>query len=316
VYRVLTPTVVNITAALFPDDFLASNRKWLTEESPIIRYGKKGGYLSDSPEDCFKYHILFFYLFFSLLVLLFSLRYLTKLIFELPETVSDLAPAGALLFLPLTFLWGGYFYDFPEYMLMTLCLIFLIKKAWLPYYVFFALAVFNKESNALLVLFFAAFYFGNMPRKNTLRHLALHLIIGGSIILFLRILFASNGGGVIENHLQENIAFWLSPRSYFLFFDPYRLGIAVCPRGGNIFSLFVLTFLLFYRWHAKPAPLKRLLLYTAFFLFPLCLYGGYKDEVRDFSLLFPSLYLLGLHSVFSFLNKKTVPFQPCISKLR
>jgi hypothetical protein len=254
-----------------------------------------------------KYHLTYLYLFLCLVLLLFSVRYLTRLIYTLPVFVYDLSPAIALLFLPLTFVGGGFFYDFPELLFMALGLICLIQQRWIFYYVLFFLAILNKEANILLILFFLAFARGKLPKRSVVKHLVAQILLGSIILIFLWYIFAANPGTHMEKHLRPNIRFWSNPKSYFLFFDPYRLGLPIFPRGGNILSLIFVLFLVFYKWKEKPLPIKRLFVYTSVVNLSLLIYACNTDEIRNLSFIFPSIYLLGVHSIYYLFPKDKQP---------
>ena len=157
----------------------------------------------------------------------------------------------------------------------------------------------------LLVLFFTAFCWKNLSKKRFLKHLIVQIFIGGIIIILIRNVFATNPGEAIETyHLKDNISFWSSPRSYFLFFDPYYLGLPIFPRGGNILSILFVVFLVFYKWREKPLSVKRLFIYTFIINLPLFIYACHRDELRNFSLVFPSIFLLGVHTAYNLIHKK------------
>jgi hypothetical protein len=250
-----------------------------------------------------KYHLTYLYVSLSLVILLFSTRYLIKLIYNLPSIVSDIAPAIGILFLPLTFLHGGYFYDFFELMFLALCLICIVRRKWVFYYTLFFLAILNKEPNILLILFFMAFCQGVLPKKELMKHLAMQLFIGVITVQLLWHIFAGNPGMTIEHHLTGSIHFWLRPTSYFLFFDPYHLGFPIFPRGGNILSILFVGFLVFYKWGQKPLSLRWLFVYTSIVNISLLLYACHIDELRNLSFMFPSVYLLGVYSIYSLIYK-------------
>ena len=125
-YRVLMPALINAGACLFPKDFIHLHKKWLTDRSPLAAYAKNELFKYES--IALKVHLEYFYLYLSLIFLLYAVRSITKHIYAFPPIFSDAAPAIALLFIPLTFTLGGHIYDFPELLLMALCLICIIKK--------------------------------------------------------------------------------------------------------------------------------------------------------------------------------------------
>lgn len=305
-YRVLMPALINAGAFLFSKDFIHLHKKWLTESSPLARYAKNKLFMQE--DMALKVHLEYFYLYISLIFLLYAVRAITQNIYAFPSVFSDVTPAIGLLFLPLTFTWGGHIYDFPELLLMALCLLCIIKKKWLLYYPLFCFAILNKEVNVLLILFFMAFSLGTMAKKDLLKHVVGHVLIGASLVLWVRYLFAGNPHiPGLHDYWKQNILFWMNPKSYFLFWDAYHVGVPISPRGSNILLLAFTAFFVFYKWEDKPREIKRLFIYTTTCMTPLYLYGGWADEIRTLSLMFPAIYLLGVYSFYRLIYTHKLP---------
>lgn len=301
-YRVLMPALVNASACVFPKDFIHEHRQWLIEGSPLVRYSKNTLFRYES--IALKVHLEYFYLYLSLVFLLYAVRSITNHIYAFPAAIADAAPAIALLFLPLTFGWGGHIYDFPELLLAALCLLCIIKKKWLFYYPLFVFAILNKELNVLVVLFFIAFCQDVMTKKVLLKHTAAQVLIGTFLVLWIRFLFADNPQiPDLVNYWKHNIRYWLNPASYVLFWDAYHVGLPIFPRGSNILLIMFTVFFVFYKWQDKPLKVKRLFMYTAIFNIPLFLYGGWADELRALSLMFPAIYLLAVYSLYRLIDR-------------
>jgi hypothetical protein len=296
-YRVLMPSLVNAGAFLFPKKFIHEHRQWLIEGSPLVRYSKNTVFRYES--IALKVHIQYFYLYLSLIFLLYAVRSITTYIYTFPAVIADTAPALAVLCLPLTFRWGGHVYDFPELLLSAFCLLCIIKKKWLPYYFLFVLAILNKEVNVLLIVFFIAFCQDTMSKKVLLKHAAAQALIGAFLLLWIRFLFADNPQYAgLEDYWKHNIRYWLNPKSYILFWDAYHIGLPIFPRGSNIILLACTAFFVFYKWKDKPLEVRRLFIYSAIFNIPLFMYGGWADEIRTLSLMFPAIYLLSVYSLY------------------
>lgn len=309
VYRVLTPFLINSASQPFLKNRVLLNEDWLIQKSPIVKYYVKDK-ASLTLEFSVKFHLIYVYLLLSLILLLLSMRYLTKFIYHLPCHITDSAPCIGLLFLPLTFLHGGYFYDFPELLLMAVYLICLIRQKWAFLYFVYFLAILNKESNILLILFFIAFYNKNYLSKGFIVHSIMHLSMGSIILIFVRKCFMTSAGLPMYDHLSGNIQYWTTLKNYFLFFDPYYLGLRIFPQGGNLLFIVIVLFLIFYKWREKPLAVKKLFVFTSIVNVPLLIVGGYRDEIRNLSLIFPAIYLLVTHSMYSFMlnyrNKSSV----------
>jgi hypothetical protein len=235
----------------------------------------------------------------SLLGTLYAARRVSKLVYpRMPDLAADLAPAVAVVFLPLTFIRGGYMYDFPELFFLFATLLALLKSRWWWYYALYALAVLNKESNVLVVLFFAAVGPLALSARQLRKHLILHMFVAGPLLASTRIAFAQHPGAQMENRLMQNIDFFLSPGSYFQFFEIYAPFVPV-PRGFNIITMCAVAFLVACAWRRLPVVVRRLFFLVSLVAIPLYLVGSHTDEIRSLSLLFPALYLVAVHSVCS-----------------
>ncbi|HHI02241.1 MAG: hypothetical protein DRP51_04285 [Candidatus Zixiibacteriota bacterium] len=298
-YRVLTPVLINGIVSLIPESAIAKLEKDLLHDSNLLRY-------VDVTENwdavlSAKYHLTYFYLFLCLLIAIYALRKLTGIICNPPAAVLDFAPALAFIFLPMTFIHGGYMYDFPELMFYIVTLVLILKSRWPLYYLIFPLAVLNKEVGFFIILFFAVLKFREMPKPVFWRHIAAQLIIGLAILVFIRILFADNPEPLYSSRIITNLLFWINPLSYFKFYETYAplLGI---PRGGNIISLFLLIFAVLYKWKEKPVQIRTLFKYSAIVMLPLFLFLGNRDEIRGLALLFPLIYLLAVPTFIGLYN--------------
>jgi hypothetical protein len=293
-YRVLSPAIVNTGIAMLPDGYVAGREEWLTTKTPLLRYRHRNE--SWTLEKSVAWHVAYLYIFASLLIALYAARAVTTVAGPPSPLLVDIAPAVALLFLPLTFQFGGYLYDFPELALLFLCLLAALRERWWLYYAAFVAAVLNKESNALILVYFVAVAWDRMDRRALLRHVAVQLVIGATIVIGLRTVFAENGGGSTQFWFPLNVLFWLQPETYLRFDSPYAPVIPV-PRTANLFSLFLLFVLVKTGWKYCPPTVRRLGLFSAVVNVPLFLVWGFLDEVRALSLTFPALYLLACHAV-------------------
>lgn len=300
-YRILTPALINFTRACFPQKFIDTHAQWLSEKSPLLRYHRIPEGLS--PKTSLAVHIAYLYLFACLFFTLVLLRALGKKVYTMPAAMADCFPALGALLLPFTFIHGGYLYDFPELMLSALLLWCILKQRWLLYYPVFIAAVLNKESNALLPVVFLFFAVKAMPRRIYVTHLFAQGLIAAILLIAVRYAFAGNPGVPVEVHLWGNLAYWSRPSAYFLWFDPYLLGFSVFPRGGNIISLAVISWLLLYKRKEKPKDLEKAFWSLGGITFILFVYGGFQDEIRVFLFIFPLFYLLSVHSVYNYLKE-------------
>lgn len=294
-YRVLTPVLINSAVSLIPESVISKLEKDLLFDSNLLRYVHVTENWDAAASA--KYHLTYFYLFICLLITIFALRKLTRIIYDPPAAVLDFAPAPALILLPMTFIHGGYMYDFPELMFFIVAFVLILRSHWPLYYLIFPLAVLNKEMGFFIILFFAVLKFKEMPKPVFWGHIAAQFIIGLAILIFVRILFADNPEPLHSVRIFTNLLFWINPLSYLKFYETYAplLGI---PRGGNIILLFLLIFAISYKWKEKPIQIRTLFKFSAVLMLPLFLFLGNRDELRGLALIFPSIYLLGVHTFY------------------
>ena len=235
-----------------------------------------------------------------MVILLFGaqicLRFTATTVYHLPSAAADFAPAVTLLFLPLTFLGGGYLYDFADVCFISLTTLFLLRGSWWLYYAAFALAVFNKETSVLFILALWALYARHWSIARLAGHSALHVVIGSAIVLPIRWWFRDNRGAGMEWHLEGNLAYYLRPTTYLDIDDVYAPFI-FHPTFFNLVLVFFVIFVALYAWRTKPASIRRLFLVLFLVLLPLFIVGGWRNEVRVFYLCLPAYFLLALHTL-------------------
>jgi hypothetical protein len=295
-FRALTPAVINGVTALLPASRLNELVEWdlarRQEDHPWLSAHRRFGWGGrPMPEEYVAYFILWPVVF----LVLIAMRRLTRVAECFPDALVDWAPALALLVLPMTFSRGGYLYDFPELLLITLAVGLLLERRWLLYYACFALACFNKETAILLVVYCVALHGPHMPRRGPLIHAAAHAVIGLPILAWQRLTFASNPGANAEFQLGDNIRFLLSPAPWTRFWDPYG-PLLPFPGPFNVLSIVLISGAVFLFWREKPRALRVAFVAMMSVLVPLLIVYGTLDEVRNFSLAFPAAYLLACHT--------------------
>jgi hypothetical protein len=294
---VLCPATVNVITAALPPHIKQVIADWLAgRSSRLLKYPK----ILNSPawtlDVSIKYHLMYCLLFLSLFFILVVFRWLTRFLLGGSSLLSDLAPAIGMLFLPLTFFQGSYYYDFPELLFMGLLLVFMLKRNWLLYHLVFFLAVLNKESNALLLVFYAAMMFNAISRKEFWLHFLIQGLVGVAIVASLRFVFWNFPGTAVEYQLAHNLDYLFTLRSYRSFTDIYAPMVPV-PTPLNILLLSFLFALVFYGWKRTPIRIRRLFLLSSIVIFPLVLFFGWIEEARVYSFMFPALYFIAVYSV-------------------
>ncbi len=299
-YRILIPTIVNIITYAIPESFIYNHRDFLKTQSSVLKYRKEVS--PDWNETLgLKYHITYYIIFIMLFLTIFCARYSLMLFFNCKTFVSDLAPPIALLFLPLTFVEGGYMYDFFELFISVVVLICLKKNMLWTYYILFPLVILNKESDILIITYFIINQWKQQSKGNLLIHFLVQIIIGVSIILGIRTVFIDRGGAPMEFNFWENINWYADPMCYVRFMGGFA-NTMILPRTFNIINVILLSFSVFYKWHDKPIELKRTLLYLLAIYIPLFIVSGWHDEIRIFGLTYILVFLLVCHTFISIYN--------------
>lgn len=301
-YRVLMPLLVTTISDLTPDETIDNSEELLLEKSPLLKYVQiKDGF---DNLTSFQYHVTYILLFITLLLFIIVIRSLTNAVFRPPPIYSDLLPPLAMLVLPMTFIHGGYMYDFPELLLVTTAFLAAFRSQYWLYYICFPLAILNKETAILLILYFAALQLDRLPRKALYVHLSAQILVGGAILLVVRSLMASNPGSGIEIRLLDNLACWFSLSPLTGTFDIYTPIIPI-PKGGNILLLFLVAYGVGFKWKEKPLQLRRALIAVSSILLPLFMVAGNRDETRALYLLFPVIYLMFFDTLLGLYKKKS-----------
>lgn len=291
-FRALTPAVINGVTTLLPASRLKELAEWdLTraqDDHPSLSAHRRFGWGGHPmPEQYVAYLILWPVVF----LLLVAMRRLTRRARCFPDAFVDWAPVLALLALPLSFSRGGYVYDFPELLLMTVALGLLLEQRWLLYYVCFTLACLNKETAILLVVYCLALHWERMPRRRQMTHAGAHAVLGLPILAWQRLTFAANPGANAEFQLWDNVGFLLSSAPWTRFWDPYG-PLLPFPGPFNVVSIVLFGAAVFLFWPKKPYHLRVAFVAMMSVLLPLFILFGTFDEVRNFSLIFPVAYLL------------------------
>ncbi|MFC1770678.1 hypothetical protein ACFLZV_02215 [Candidatus Margulisiibacteriota bacterium] len=307
VFRVLMPMVINFScrkvSTIIPENV---KRSILTNSKIRNRLDNMGKRFGWKEQPGRKYYLTMYFLLWVVLVLtLFALQYLTREVYNCTFLQSVAGPVIGMLCYPLFFVGGGTLYDFADLFLIILCLVFLIKEKWIFYYLFFVIAILNKETNVLLLLFYWAYYFQKHDRQKIFFHTLVHLVLGLPVFVGLKLIFQANPGPNLPFHLFLNLPFFLKLKSYFLFNDIYA-PLVPSPRGFNILSVFMFVFLIFYKWKEKPKGIRNIFSIIFILYMGLLVFFGNRDEIRIFTPVLPTLYLLCFYTVIN-LNLQQKP---------
>lgn len=301
VYRVLMPWLVNRTYEAIPGQIREGTPAFLQLGAEHFISANETS--TWSSELKFKYLISCYWMFLFLFASLLALRGLTLVFFRGQRLLADVAPMAFGLLLPLSFRGGGGFiYDFSEMFFLFVCLALIASGRYTWFYVLFPLALLNKESFALCIVFYAILLLFHTRNGNMVVHLVLQTVIAVVIIAFVRWRFSEQPGGTVEFHLANNIRYWSNPKAWVEFMTAFTPFIPF-PTPLNILVLPFLGWMLFSGWREKPWILKILFLVSSLISIPLLLLFCWKNELRNLSLMFPFAYLLSCHTILALYSK-------------
>ena len=297
VYRRLSPDIVDAAARAV--------HRFILDGDPQQRQALRQFLLTDSPltnkmatqekwdvEKSLRIHVAYVYVVLSLLAVLILARALLTSCIRASQAFYDYAPVAAELLLPLTFWRGGYIYDFAELAFLLAALLALLHdKVWL-YLVVFIIAITNKESNLLLLVYFIAVGWNRLTWRRFVLFAGAQVVVGVAIYAAIRHKYLLNPGGSNEFWLSDNLDFWSHLSAYTSFRNLFDAVIPF-PTATNVLILFLAALAIFHGWGKRPAVLRRLFLLSAIVNVPLIVPFAYKDEVRNLSLTFPAVFLMG-----------------------
>ena len=285
-YRVLTPWLINTVSGSLPETWAAG----LGERAELLRerYGLRQG--NDTA-----YFTGYLLLLASLLGTLVLWRALLRH-FRFPPAWRDLAPPLLLLFYPVAFAKGGFVYDFPELFLASAAFLLFLRRSWWLYYPTFAVAILNKESAALMAVWFLAAFTVDRRFGRLLAHAAASAAVGLPVLFAVRTHFADSPGRPMSLNLRHNLEYLSNLGSYFTGADVYATGLPV-PQGLHLVNLVLLLVLVALSRRSAPPLVWWVFVDTVLVILPLFVAFGFEDELRVFAPAFPALFLLAVFTL-------------------
>ncbi len=312
-YRILLPSIVDVMAPVIEKNMTDGLRHRFIIGTPLKEYM---GVRPDAPIDLtmsIRYHLGYFLSFASLVGLAFVLRALTLATIPGDVNLSNLAPLAFVLLLPLTFLHGGFLYDFPELLFLSASFLMMIRHRIFALSLITFLAVLNKESNVMIPVFYAAYVWNEIPKRVFIKRIGVLLLVASIAYAVVRYLARDAGGVVVMDHLARNLEFMGTAESWLAFFRAYG-GLIEFPRGYNILLLSVLFLVFIHAWKNITAGMKRVFFVAMVANFLLVLAFGNRDEIRNWSLFFIPIYLFFI-SYFNAIGRKSRILEMDMAKL-
>jgi hypothetical protein len=202
---------------------------------------------------------------------------------------------GAFSFIyPLTFQQGGYYYDFFELLGVLGACYFVLTNRWLACTLTIAVFSLNKETFFLVPLALFFLHERDVTLSRRVAWLVVQLGICAATRQFIMSGYGGNAGGFVEYHVWDNLKFWLNPASYLSFYNLVGKGIFT-PSLENPLMLVPLAVFFRAAWRATPARYRSYFLAAFLPVLVLFCFFGYRDEARNFSVVFPAIVLIALH---------------------
>ncbi|KVH37619.1 hypothetical protein [Burkholderia cepacia] len=284
--------------------------KWIVEQLDQAKQDKlfksikrhdslRNAYFTSVPEEYWTpvtalvYHVTYIAIVLSTLfalLLIYKLARLHGLSFG--HSVGFLAAFSFVY--PLTFQQGGYYYDFFELLGVLGACYFLIKRRMLACTMMIAVFSLNKETFFLVPLALFLLHARDVAMSKRVAWLVLQLGICIANRQFIMSGYSENAGGFVEYHVWDNLKFWVNPKSYLSFYNLIGKGIFT-PSLEN--PLMVVPLAVFFRaaWRATPTRYRSYFFAAFLPVLVLFIFFGYRDEARNFSVVFPALVLIALH---------------------
>ncbi|XNL43235.1 hypothetical protein NBN09_32415 [Burkholderia lata] len=195
---------------------------------------------------------------------------------------------------PLTFQQGGYYYDFFELLGVLGACYFLLTNRLLACTLMIAVFSLNKETFFLVPLALFFLHERGVTLSKRLAWLVVQLVICAATRQFIMSGYGGNAGGFVEYHVWDNLKFWLNPASYVSFYNLIGKGIFT-PSLENPLMLVPLAVFFRAAWRATPTRYRTYFLAAFLPVLVLFCFFGYRDEARNFSVVFPAIVLIALH---------------------
>lgn len=288
VYRRLAPDAIRVISRTAERMLKVHTVAWLEDGSPARRFAEPDE--SWDRQKALDFHAAYAFVFLSYFATLWLARAWTRRLWPLAPRFADFAPPVGLVLWLYTRPW--FFYDASELVLLfasALCIT--ERRIWLHVPVFL-LAVYGKESNLLLAPIAFVALRGRIPSSHWRAAGAVEVLGGLTIVLAIRATYARNGGVPLEYHLADNIMFWTDWHNYILLRDVFA-PLVRTPSGGNVLLVSAVVGLVAMGWPESPPIVRSMLVTSLILVVPLVLLFAARDELRNFSIVFPGLYAVG-----------------------
>jgi hypothetical protein len=285
-YRVLTPLLVRGASALVPGG---------VAQAAIDRWGHGILGFAASRAGCagpptIQFLVATWLMLAALWGAALVWRSLLRDAFPRRALLADVVPGLAVLMLPATFTGGGFFYDFPELLLVSGAFLAFVRRRWALWYLLLLLAVLNKEASALIVVWWLAAR-PSLPRRSWWLHAVASGALAASMIAGLWWTFRDNPGFVAQPNFVHNVRYLASLRWLIATQDAFGTALPF-PVAFNALNLAALGAIWSRGRSRVPPDVARAFACSCAAVAPLLLLFGFENEIRVFAIAVPPLVLL------------------------
>lgn len=241
-----------------------------------------------TPSERFRYAIVYYLSFLSLLGSLFVLRRIL-LHFNVSPLAAVLAPTAFALAFPYLQTVGGYFYDTVELLFASLAFLLALRGRLIALAALVLVATLNKETFFFVLPALYPLLRRQLSRRAAWFAVGFLVLLAGLMNVALKAAYLEAFGGALEFHLMANIEAYLSGNPYFRLETTYGV---VGPSRAFVGTLAVLGIVLWRAWPLAPRVVRRHLAICALVNLPLFLAFCATGELRNLSTTFTGLVLL------------------------
>lgn len=284
VYRQLAPLIANVLDRQAPESWKAE----FEQLAGRLSYSFSTVPTSDRPEFSFRYRVVYYLSFFSLLISLFLLR---RILIEwgLDEGSALVAPIAFVLLTPYLQTEGGYFYDSIELLFFSAGFLLASRGRIAALVALTVPATINKET----YFFFLATLYPLLRHASTRRDASIGTVatmgVSLTVGLIIKFLFRDGPGGIAEFNLLQSLERFSDLSFYFR--SELTYGI-IGPRGAFLGTLLFLAIVALRGWPPSSPVIKQHIVIGAAVTLPLALLFAYPGELRNFSILYVGFVVL------------------------
>ena len=266
-----------------------------------------------------RYIIEYYFMYFASFAAFFASAFLWKKLAT--EVTSDpiAGTLGAMLFvllIPLLETSGGYFYDFTELFFFAAAILLAIHGNWLGLLILTPFAEVNKESFFFFLIALYPFFRLRFSLRETAIKLGLPIVLAGLIYIYIHELYSGNEGWTTVFFLPMNVEFLapiiailimylISRKTVILIAGLLLMKIfpdryCIVEHTYSVFSgeklflphLLMIGWLIKSTWDRLPGEWKCHAKIAAAINLPLWILFCYPGELRNLSMLYPTLVLM------------------------